>query len=328
MHRGAVLVVLVLAVLAAGPDAARAQDAAAEPSDAASPPTAGADASTAEDAPPPPDPRLVEAQDRVERGTALFDAGDYEAARAELLAAYELLDSHPQRYVVLLDLAQCEERLFRYDDAIAYYRRYLEDAPEDASERGTVRHALGLLDALLGTVVVAVDGAPASGLVVWANDHQVATAPGAIRVPGGRVRIDVRADGFVPATAEVEVVARREVRVSLTLVPVGSLSGLDPAIFTGLAVTAGALTLLGVGLVVGAAVWDGNERAMERVLRDEAVPGRIQGVVLASDVSFAAAASVGLAALVTLFLTDFDGAATVSPSVSPDEAGLTLRGIF
>src|SRR5689334_23133066 len=74
----------------------------------------------------------------VERGEALFALGNYDAARSEFQQAYRLLAGHPRRYIVLHNLALCYERMFHYDDALAYYERYLSEGGPAAEDRAQI----------------------------------------------------------------------------------------------------------------------------------------------------------------------------------------------
>src|SRR4029079_4389597 len=98
-----------------------------------------------------PAPATVEqAKQHFARSVACAQAGECGAAMVEFEAAYQLVP----RPNALYNIAQCQERLFRYDLAIRYYEQYLQVAPADAPDRAAVTGALGTLRNLLGTVAV------------------------------------------------------------------------------------------------------------------------------------------------------------------------------
>jgi len=85
------------------------------------------------------DSQWEDARAIVSRGEALFSNGNYEGALADFFQAYELLANGPRRAAVLYNLALCYERMFRYDEALGYYERYLRDSGPDAEDRATSR---------------------------------------------------------------------------------------------------------------------------------------------------------------------------------------------
>src|SRR5688500_3313790 len=108
----------------------------------------------AQDAQPAPDPAAAAAQpagpdeatinqarERFQTGIRLRDGGDCKGAILEFQASYDLVPRPNSLY----NIAQCHERMFRYDLAIQFYERYLGEAPPDAEDRGAVQGAMGVL---------------------------------------------------------------------------------------------------------------------------------------------------------------------------------------
>lgn len=194
---------LLLALSCALPVSALAQDAPPEGASAETPPAEAAVA-------PAVDPAVEEeARARFRQGLVLARGGDCSGALAELSASYAMVP----RPNTLFNMAQCQERLHRYDLAVSQYEEYLTVAPADAEDRDTVMATLESLRGLLGTIHVEVN-APAE---VWLGDRIVGTAPGDVLVPGGRHAIELRSTGFLPERREVEVAARQRVEVTVTL---------------------------------------------------------------------------------------------------------------
>lgn len=72
-----------------------------------------------------------EARNRFDEGVALYDQGNYEAARAKFLQAYAL-KKHP---TVLLNLASTSLKAGHPKEAEEYYAQYLKETPDDGSAK-------------------------------------------------------------------------------------------------------------------------------------------------------------------------------------------------
>jgi tetratricopeptide (TPR) repeat protein len=123
-----------------------------------------------------------EARARVEHAKQLFDVRNYEAAFLDFSRAYALLDGHERRYVVLYNLAVCAERLFRYDEAVSFYERYLAEGGAGAENAEEIRKVVESLRALLA--VVQVDSSVRGEL--WVDNRRLHEVPGTVRLPAGR----------------------------------------------------------------------------------------------------------------------------------------------
>jgi tetratricopeptide (TPR) repeat protein len=77
-------------------------------------------------------------------GRAAIEEGDYEGAYRYFLESYEL----SQRPELLFNIANAAERLRRDDEAVRYYRQYLEESP-DADNRAYVNGRIRALEASL-----------------------------------------------------------------------------------------------------------------------------------------------------------------------------------
>jgi len=329
----------IAALLLALPSSlARAQEPAAGD---APPPAAATDpapAPVAAPAPTPESPEMVAARAHFKQGMAYAEAGNCGAAIAEFEAAYELV----RRPNALYNIAQCEERLFRYDLAIATYERYLSEAPADAPDRPAVQAALGTLRNLLGVVHLTTN----VQAEVWIDDRLAGVAPGDVYVPAGGHSLEVRAEGFIPKRTEVKLVGRQEIALTLTLeraqttVQVTETTGLSPVVFwVGTAATAVALGV-GVGFAIEVGSLHDGAEALPAV-----DPGRrqarqdIESAELTADIFFGSALVLGIGTTIVGFLTDWDGdaerehphqplALRVQPVAAPGRAGVALQGAF
>lgn len=168
--------ILVVAVWVAPVGIARAQaveeavgSAAAGPGGAAEP---GGAVEVSTPAEPPVDPAVREAGERFDRGVAFYDEGDFGAALAEFLRAYELTG----HWGVLYNLGQVSAALSRHVDAVRFFEDYLEGGGEeiDPARRAEVEERLRELRSRLATLTVTVD---VDGAEVLLDDEVVGTTP-------------------------------------------------------------------------------------------------------------------------------------------------------
>jgi len=276
-----------------------------------------------------------EVTERQAQGEAMFEAENYDAALVEFERVYDLLDGYPLRYFVLFNIGQCHERLFRYDQALAYYQRYLEEGGPEAEDRATVEATIRALEGLLGTVVVTSN---IEGAEVWIDDRRVGTSPGSFRVPSGGHVVELRTEGYSPARAEATVAARREVSIELVLEALGADHGLHPALF----VAGAGLTLASLGVAIG--FWVDalvqHDAAVARSVRTdgsqyELVPEDLDAIgrsVVIGDVMLGVTGALAIGSFVLLLFTDWSGSRSSSPDVAlmpwigSDGAGLSVGG--
>jgi tetratricopeptide (TPR) repeat protein len=276
--------------------------------------------------------RLDEARERQRRARDLFASGSYDAALAEFEAVYGILEGHRLRHVVLLDAGQCHLRLGRFDLALRYYRRFLLEAPADASERATVEADITRLEASLATVRVSANVPSAE---VWVDNRRVGTAPGEVLVPAGSHLLELRAPGHLPARREVQVAGRARVALpAFQLESVAPRRGLTPVIFWSTAGAAAALAVVGGAVGLSALSAHADVEALQAdpqrrftVLQSDL--DRVQERAVVADVFFGSAALVAVGAGVLYFLTDWgprrEGPrAPLRTSVSVTDRGATL----
>ena len=254
-----------------------------------------------------PSPGIAEARRHFEQGRALFDSGNFDAALPEFERAYELMGGRPERYILLFNLGQCHERLFRYDAALGYYRRYLEEGGPQAQDRALVDGTIRALEGLLATIRVRSNVPRAE---VWIDDRRVGTSPGDIRIPGGRHLVELRAPGFLPSRQEVLVPGRATRDLAFVLEALHRRQGIHPAYFwtaAGVALASGIVGGVFGGLALGARA-DVDARLADPVARydvSEQDQQDIRRTALTADIFYAGAALFGVGATVLVFLTDW-----------------------
>jgi tetratricopeptide (TPR) repeat protein len=301
------------------------------------------DAAAQETTPPLPpavpfESEREETRTRLQTAQALFERQNFDAALAEFERVYELLSGRPARPRVLFNIAQCHEQLGRYDQAVANYRRYLDEMGERATNRAEVTATLRTLEGLLATLQIESNVA---GAEVYVDDRRVGVAPGVVCVAGGRHVVPVPHPGPLPAQQEVQVAGRatRSLRFALERIPVSR--GLRPVYFW-TAWGGTAAVLLAAGVTGGVALaQDAGARAQlsdptRRFAVTEATRDDIRGTALAADVLYGTAAAVAVGAAVLYVLTDFRGASAdrspprvaVLPWRDGVNTGVALGGSF
>ena len=279
---------------------------------------------------------VTKAKQHFRQGIAFADAGNCGAAIVEFEAAFALIP----RPNMLYNMAQCQERLFRYDLAIAAYERYLEEAPGDAPDRAAVNAALKTLGNLLGTLHIK-SNVPAE---VWIDNRLAGQAPGDVFVPAGGHSLELRARGFIPTRSEVRIVGHQEIDLEFELVKarttvhVTETTGLDPTLFW-----------IGTGATVVTASLGAFFALRVSSLHDDAIsineyhPDRVQAkkdvedAELLADIFFGATALLAVGTTIVAFITDWEEdkkpaksddetAVRLLPSLAPGHAGLSLQG--
>ena len=299
--------------------------------------------------PPPaaPSPQLVEARQHIAAGEAFLTAENYDAALVEFQRAYDLLEGNPIRFIVLFNIGQCHERMFRYDLALDFYRRYLSEGGDNAEDRATVEATIRALDGLLTTLVITSNVPNAE---VWVDQRQVATLSAddhEVRIPGGVHTVELRLRGYVPEQQQVQVAARATTNVSFTLARLSDeYKGIAPWLFWSSGAVAAATAVAGgvVGFLALSASSDLQARRddvtnPDRFLITDADNQHVTSLALTADILFGSAVLFGATAFTLAFLTNWGGDSPgptittgpqvrLTPAFDRTAAGLSLSGRF
>lgn len=258
----------------------------------------------------------AEARSALRRGNELFSRNNYEAALTEFLRVYQVAQSRPNAFIYLLNIARCYERMFRYDQAIQYFQRYLERAPADDADRASAQATITALEGLLATIEVQSNVADAQ---VWVDDRQVADRAGVVRVPGGVHVVELRARGYAPSRQQVQLAARTTQTLSFRLERLNVRRGVHPAFFatvTAIGVGAG-ITGVAFGaraLVVRAEVDRlANSTAMASAVGQDH-KDQIRTASLVADVMFSVTAAAAVGATLLAVATEWRRPAELEPS--------------
>lgn len=276
-----------------------------------------------------------EAKERVNRAEKLYEAGNYDAALTEFQRAYETMLGHPARPYVLYNIARCQERLYRYDAAIASYKEYLNIAGPGESDRPKVEATIESLEGFLGTISLAVSAkkdAAIQSYEVWVDGHLVGENIKQFLIPGGTHQVEIRAEGFEGASQEVQVPARDQRSVTFTLAPLAKeYHGISRTYFytaAGLTVAAAA-TGTAFGLVTVSKRRDIDQKEPEAVTDDD-VDG-LKRSALYADIFFISAGVLATSATILAFLTDWSDKegppATASVAKKPGKLDVNQLGI-
>lgn len=287
--------------------------------------------------PPPPQdpPQLVEARERIARAESLYDSESYDAALAEFQRALALLEGHEMRFFVLFNIGRCQEKLFRYSEAMASYRGFLEQGGADTEYAPQVTAKIDLLEGLLGTVRVSVN---IRGYELWVDDRMVGTDVTEILVPGGSHVVEIRAEGYVQAQQQVDVAARDESELSFEMEELAEeFEGLHPGLFwTGVGVT---VVALAGGIAFGAqALSRSNDvGSREPSIATSAEVDDIKSSARNADILFGIAALAATTTVIFAVFTNFGGddgdddeeaSVRVQPAAGPGGAGVSIQGSF
>jgi hypothetical protein len=193
------------------PVAAATEPASSEPASSAGEPAAAAASASVRSA---AGSNVDLASVHFRRGVALYRAGAYDAAFAEFTRAYESAPNHR----VLYNLAQVQAQRHDYVEALALFRRYLEEGAEEVSaERaGRVRAEMAELEQRISRLRIEiniddarllVDGQPAGDLP---RDEP-------LLLNAGVHRLGVEKVGFVGMSRVLTLVGGEESMVSFEL---------------------------------------------------------------------------------------------------------------
>ncbi|HEY0476313.1 MAG TPA: PEGA domain-containing protein, partial [Kofleriaceae bacterium] len=162
-------------------------------------------------APAPPDPAEARALDHLDRGVAAYRAGDYERARAELVAASALAPDkpNPYRWLALSEVAlgDCASALIHVESFLSRV------APADPR----VAEVVALRERCVDTAVVRVSSTPSGASLRLDGGPPAATTPARLAMRTGHHRIVVEKPGFQSESHDLDVPATGELFQSYTL---------------------------------------------------------------------------------------------------------------
>jgi hypothetical protein len=161
----------------------------------------------------PADPTESRALDHLDRGVAAYRAGDYQRARAELVAASALAPDKPNPYRWL---ALSEVALGDCASALIHVESFLSRVPP-ADPR--VAEVVALRERCVDTGVVRVSSTPSGAALRLDGAPPAQTTPARLAMRTGRHRIVVEKPGFESLSHEFELRASGELVQSFTLRP-------------------------------------------------------------------------------------------------------------
>jgi|HubBroStandDraft_6_1064221.scaffolds.fasta_scaffold58247_3 hypothetical protein len=193
---------------------------------------------------------VARARDLFREGSALAEAGKWDAARSR----FERSLAYHRAALTLYNLGIAQQETGHLVDAIGSFRTFLAQPVEPSTQQYVepVRGALIQLEGRVAQVEVAVQPADLPGLVLRIDDHEVRPAPGPRRMDPGRHEIVASAPGYCEVHQTTEVAEGGHASVALTLAPPppAPTSAALPAALTvgGLALFVGGEVVFGVGV--------------------------------------------------------------------------------
>ncbi len=170
----------------------------------------------AEDAPVEDAQKTADAQRHFRQAIALYNDGNFEAALAEFLAAYQTKPAPS----ILYNIGLTYKSLFLYNDSIRSLEQYVRDESKLLPERrAEVDQILREMRALLADVALAITP---EGATVKLDGRTIGKAPiGQYLIAAGRHVLEVSADGYTMQTKEIMVTAgvQMALAVALAIIP-------------------------------------------------------------------------------------------------------------
>lgn len=154
------------------------------------------------------------AREAFAEGQTLYRAGNFAAA----LSAFQRAEAASPSPAAIYNVARCQERLGRLDEAVASYERYLAAAPDAPDHDAVAGHVVELRRQIppQGRLRVSVEP-PSAAVTVDQGPSQ--PAPVDRLLPAGRHAVRAELSGYSPADREVDLVAGGTVQLELTLKP-------------------------------------------------------------------------------------------------------------
>jgi tetratricopeptide (TPR) repeat protein len=199
---------------------------------------------------------------KLARGQKLYDKGDiekaladYEGALADYQAAYEAFPD-PKIY---FPIAQAEQRLGRFVDALQHYQQLLEEG-KDVPDQLRSQVQRELIEVKKNLAAVLIEAQP-EGALVLIDGTQVAKTPmdQPVFVEAGAHTLTVKLEGFKTIDRKVDLAMGKEFRDRIVLVAEGGdgggggggggkTGGGDPAVDTGPDRPSKALLVVGISV--------------------------------------------------------------------------------
>jgi tetratricopeptide (TPR) repeat protein len=272
--------------------------------------------------------RWREARESVTRGEQLYARGDYASALTEFAVAYGQLAEHARRYVVLHNIALCHERLFRYDEALDYYARYLREGGPQAEQREEIERTIEALRGMLARVDVTANVRGE----LWIDDRRSSALPASLSIPAGHHVLEVRARLYESSRRELQARAGETYRLHMELAPLSDFRGLARGPFViGAALTGAGLiatAILGALTLAEHDSLQADARASMHLRTPELERERsaVRDLALATDLTGGATLLCAAATVLLYFMTDWrSGERLAQARLAPAPRGLQLR---
>jgi len=277
-----------------------------------------------------------EAQNQFSSGVELYDEGKFDQAAISFARAYELKPS----YKLLYNIAQTENQLGHYTEALEAYRKYLEDGGDkiDEERRTQIEGEVERLLTLVGTIAVTGDS---DGASIFIDNRAVGNTPlpGPVMVDVGEHEVLVKQDGREVHREVVKVAGGEEVPVEwITPTEKEEPAEAPRRLWTWVSLgVAGAAGIAG-GVIGGVALSSKNDiednycfdnHCLENQ-RDER--DRVENLALTADILYGVAGAAAAAAIVLFFvepgLGEEEEPVAAVPIITEDTAGLAITGRF
>ena len=287
-----------------------------------------------------------EARVQYEQGVALFDDGKLEEAADAFDRAYQLTPS----YKFLWNIGQVETELGHFAAALSAYERYLAQGEgkipvsRAAKARKEIKRLSGLvgklrIDSEVGGALIFVDGSKqgatplTEAIVVDAGEHEVVAKAGGDMIHRQMVAVADGEEAVVQIKAGASHIEPADGEDGDELTDDGG----PERVWTWVALGVGGAALIAGGAIGGAVM--GKASDLEKQCPDNQCPesrwdelDSAEAMAMTSNVLIGVGAAAVVAGVVLFFVEpggdEEEAAVSLSPTVGPQGAGLSLGGRF
>ncbi|MCB9667617.1 MAG: hypothetical protein H6715_05845 [Myxococcales bacterium] len=158
----------------------------------------------------------TQARQHFQEGVRKFDARDFDAALLEFKEAYRL-KPHPS---VLVNMANCYERLGKPVEAVEHFERYVEEAGKalSASEQREIKRTIARLNRSIGTLTLEVSP-PSANVRINGQPMAREDAGGSMALAEGAHVLEIDASGYLPERRQIVIRGKERTVETIALAP-------------------------------------------------------------------------------------------------------------
>jgi len=283
------------------------------------------DGAEAADAPP------SEARTLFLDGQSKYRHGDYEGAIEAWTAAYAI-DPRP---LLRYNMAQAYGRMGRVEEELEALEDFVQSAPADEPSLADARARLAALRQRLQSTAITIEGGPEGAhLSIDGAPHGLLPRPDPVLVEPGAHQVTVEAEGYLPFTASVSVLAGGQASVTVEMQEAVAAPDTSREVAPlHVALWAGGGGVLLAGVAVGAVAFAKSGDAVE----GSSAADQAHNMAMAADVLMGVGAAAAFTGVILYLVGAGSDADTepeemarmrFAPEVGPGRVGASLVGTF